>query len=135
MKSFFNARHTRYTAIVMASVWLMTLGIGIANACLVSDSLGHHTPAAQLQSLHHDDADQQQSSSDKAVCLAVCDAQQTAVYKAKQADVHSDLQTIPPAHPQALTVAVIDLNDRSVPSVVPAWREPPVSIRFLRLTI
>jgi hypothetical protein len=50
-------------------------------------------------------------------------------------DVHLDLQTVPAAHCSALTVAVLDLNDRSVPAVVPDWREPPVSIRFLRLTI
>jgi uncharacterized membrane protein len=135
MKSFFNVRHTRYTAIVMVFVWLMTLGIGIANACLVSDAKGHHSTAAQVQSLHHEDANQQPISSDKAVCLTVCDAQQSAVYKTKQVDIHLDMQTAPAAYCSALTVAVLDLNDRTVPSVVPDWREPPVSIRFLRLTI
>lgn len=135
MKSFFNVRHTRYTAIVVAFVWLMTLGIGIANACIVSDARGQHTSSVQVQSSHHEDANQQPIAPDKAVCVTVCDAQSTAVYKTKPVDVHLDLQIVPAAHCSALTVAVLDLNDSSVTSVVPDWREPPVSIRFLRLTI
>ena len=135
MKSAFSHRHTRYTAVVMLFVWLMTLGIGIANACIVSDARGHHTAAAQVQTSHHEDANQQPISSDKVVCLTVCDVQQSAVYKTKQVDVHLDLQAAPAVHCSPLTVAALDLNDRSVPSVVPDWREPPVSIRFLRLTI
>lgn len=134
MKSFFNVRHTRYTAIAMVFVWLMTLGIGIANACLVSDALGHHTSASQVQLSHHENANQQPIASGKAVCLTVCDAQQTAVYKTKPVDVHLDLQTVPVAFP-ALSIAVIDPNDRFLPLVSSTWCEPPVSIRFLRLTI
>ncbi len=135
MKSFFNSRHTRYTAVVMLFVWLMTLGIGFANACLLEEALGHHASTAQVQATHHEDVDEQALESDKAVCLTVCEVEQTAVVKFKQADVPSDLQAAPVAHFPALTVTVLDLNDRSVPSVVPDWREPPVSIRFLRLTI
>lgn len=135
MKSYFNVRHTRYTAIVMLFVWLMTVGIGVANACLVSDALGHHASAAQVQSSHHEEVDEQAIASDKAVCLTVCDVQQSAVYKTEQVDDSADSQTAPVAFFSALTVPVLDLNDRSVPSVVPDWREPPVSIRFLRLTI
>jgi hypothetical protein len=119
----------------MVFVWLMTLGIGMANACLVSHAQGHHTSSVQVNSSHHEYANQQPIASDKAVCLTVCDAQQTAVYKTEQVDDPSDSQTAPVAFYSALTVPVLDLNDRTVPSVVPDWREPPVSIRFLRLTI
>lgn len=135
MKSFFNIRYTRYTAIVMAFVWLMTLGIGFANACLLDEAMEHHASTAQVKATHHDDVDEQAMESDKAVCLTVCEAEQTAVVKFKQVDVPSDSQAAPVAHFPGLTVAVVDLNDRFVPSLVPAWCEPPVSIRFLRLTI
>jgi hypothetical protein len=111
------------------------LGIGFANACLLDEALGHHAPTAQVQATHHDDADEQALESDKAICLTVCEVEQTAVFKFKQADVPSDLQVAPVVHLPALTVTVLDLNDRSVPSVAPDWREPRVSIRFLRLTI
>lgn len=135
MKSFFNVRHTRYTAIAMVFVWLMTLGIGFANACLLDEALGHHAPTAQVHATHHEDVDEQALESDKAVCLTVCEAEKTVVIKIKQVDVPSNLQAAAVAHFPALTVTALDLNDRSVPSVVPDWREPPVSIRFLRLTI
>jgi hypothetical protein len=120
---------------VMAFVWLMTLGIGFANACLLGEALGHHAPTAQVQATHHEDVDGQALESEKAVCLTVCEVEKTAVVKFKQANVPSDLQAAPVVHFPALTVTVLDLNDRSEPSVVPDWREPPVSIRFLRLTI
>lgn len=135
MKNFFSLRHTRYTAIVMVFVWLMTLGIGIANACLLNEAPGHHTYVAQVQATHHEEVNEQTNASDKAVCLTVCEAEQTAAVKNRLVDVASDSQTAPIATCSALTVILVDLNDRVGPSVVPVWRELPMSIRFLRLTI
>lgn len=136
MTSFFSARHTRYTAIVMVFVWLTALGVGMANACLVDVAREHHhAPATHVQATHHEDADEQSIASDKAVCLTVCDALQTAAVKIQKLDAPLDSQTAPAAWLPALAIAVVDLHDRSAPLVSNAWCEPPVSIRFLRLTL
>jgi hypothetical protein len=107
MKNFFSHRHTRYTAVVMVFVW----------------------------QTHHEEVNEQPNASDKAVCLTVCETEQTATVKIRLVDVASDSQTAPIATCSALTVFLVDLNDRLEPSVVHDWCELPVSIRFLRLTI
>ena len=135
MKPFFNIRHTRYTAIAMVFVWLMTLGIGMANACLVKGAQERHTSAALVQETHHEDGHGHSVSADKAVCLTVCDAEQSIAVKIKKADLASDSQTLQYAYYSFLTLAVVDLHDRFEPSDGPPGREIPVSIRFLRLTI
>nr|WP_315493531.1 hypothetical protein [uncultured Rhodoferax sp.] len=135
MKTAFSYRHIRYTAIVMLFVWLMTLGVGIANACLVSDAHGQTGSTQHVQGIPHTEANERSPDPDKAVCLTVCAAEQTAVIKIKHFDNATDSQLAPIAWAPALTIVVIDLNDRAAPSAVAIWREPPVSIRFLRLTI
>lgn len=135
MASFFNIYRTRYTAIVMVFVWLMTLGIGIANACLVDGARGHPTLAAQVHVTHHEHADEQPVASDKAVCFSVCESEQAATVKIKVVDVPSSMQTAPVTCFPALTVMVVDPNDRSTLPVRAPWCELPASIRFLRLTI
>lgn len=135
MKSFFSHRNTRYTAIVMLMVWLMTLGVGIANACLVSEAHGHLGSVEHAQAAHHSEADEHTPEPDKALCLTVCAAEQTAAIKVKQLDSQAELLWAPIAWAAALTIAVDDLNDRSEPLAIANWCEPPVSIRFLRLTI
>lgn len=135
MKTVFSHRQTRYTAIVMLFVWLMTLGVGIANACLVSDTHDHPGSPQQVESTHHTEADEHAPDPDEAMCLTVCASQQTAAIKAKHGDNAADSQLAPVAWAPALIIAVVDLNDRSVPLAVATWREPAVFIRFLRLTI
>jgi hypothetical protein len=135
MKTIFSYRNTRYTAIVMLVVWLMTLGVGIANACLVSEAHGHLVSAEHVQAAHHSEADEHTPEPDKALCLTVCAAEQIAAIKVKQLDNQAEFLWAPIAWAAALTIAVVDLNDRSEPLVIANWREPPVSIRFLRLTI
>ena len=133
MKFFFNRKTTRYTAIVMLFVWLMTVGIGFANACLVSAEQAHHGSAIQVQAVPP--ADVHAMDSDKLACLTVCAADQSAAVKMKSLEVTSDSQTIPVAWPPVLTTVLVDRNDRSTPLMLAPWCEPPVSIRFLRLTI
>ena len=135
MKTAFSYRHIRYTAIVMLFVWLMTLGVGIANACLVSDAHGQTGSTQHIQATSHPEADEHAPDPDKAICLTVCAAEQTAAIKAKHFDNAADSQFAPIAWAPALMIASIDPNDRSAPLAVATWREPPVSIRFLRLTI
>ena len=135
MKTVFSHHHTRYTAIVMLFVWLVTLGIGIANACLVSDTHGHPGSRQHVHASSHMEADEHAPDPDKAICLAVCAAEQTAAIKLKHLDNAADSQCAPIAWASALTIAVIDLSGRSAPLAVATWREPPVFIRFLRLII
>jgi hypothetical protein len=119
----------------MLFVWLMTLGVGIANACLLSDAHGHAGSTQHVQAISHLEEDEHGPDPDKAICLTVCAAEQTAAIKVKYFDNATDSQLAPMACAPALTIAVIDPNDRSAPLAVSTWREPPVSIRFLRLTI
>jgi hypothetical protein len=135
MKIAFSHCHTRYTAIVVLFVWLMTLGVGIANACLVSDAHGHPGSTQHVQASSRIEADEHAPDPDKAICLTVCAVEQTAAIKVKHLDNAADSQCAPIAWASALTIAVIDLNDRPAPLAVATWREPPVFIRFLRLTI
>ena len=136
MKHVFSHRNTRYTAIVVLFVWLMTLGIGIANACLVSNEHGHtsathHVPVTTQAEEHHaPDAD-----AHKAICLKVCAAEQATALKVKPVSTSVDAPMALLAWAPALTIAFIDPNDRLAPLAVPTWREAPMSIRFLRLTI
>jgi hypothetical protein len=135
MKSFFSSRHTRHTATVMLFVWLMALGIGIANACLPDAVHGHQSSAASLQATPHKDADHETLASDKAACLSFCAAEQTAAVKIKNLDAPSDLQTVFVVWQSAISITVIDPNDRPAPVASLSGHALPVSIRFLRLTI
>lgn len=135
MKTLFSRRNTRYTAIVMLFVWLITLGAGIANACLLSDGHGHPGSVQQLQATAHVEADEHAPDPDEAICLTVCAAEQTAAIKVKPFNNTADSQLALVAWAPALTVALVDPDDRSAPLKTETWRKPPVSIRFLRLTL
>lgn len=135
MKSFFNQRHTRYTAIVMLFVWMMTLGISFANACLVDIAPDHNESASHTQAIHLDDRNEHSLASGKAVCLKVCAAEQTTVVKSKPLDISSGCHAVPVLWASALTIPAVDPNDRSAQIVSSTWYERPVAIRLLRLTI
>jgi len=135
MKPLFSRRNTRYTAIVMLFVWLATLGIGIANACLPGDAHGHPGPVQQLQATVHAEADEHAPDPDEVICLNVCAAQQSAAIKVKPFDNAADSRLPLIAWAPALAIALVDPDDRPTPLAVQTWREPPVSIRFLRLTL
>jgi hypothetical protein len=143
MKSFFGQRRTRCITRVMLFVWLLALGTGIANACVVQENharhghVGHHdavhtaTPAtATVQdALDHD------TLPGKLVCQDFCASGQTGMVK-QAGDV--------PATPDvALALGLFwGLAELSAdhPAPIPAidgppWAERPIFIRFLRLTI
>ena len=89
MKFAFSYQHARYTAVVMLFVGLMTLGAGIANACLVSATHGHPGSALQVQANYFAAADEHLPDPDKTICLTVCAAEQTA---ADQFSLHRSRQ-------------------------------------------
>lgn len=143
MMSFFNQRRKRLAAAVALLIWLLALGTGIANACLVQDDHARHGHLSQ----HDSDgtsmtipgmdalADDHDTLPAKVACQNFCRADQSGLIK-QQADMPVDLDS-------ALSLASIwwartPSADRTLqmPSLVdPAWSEQPVFIRFLRLTI
>jgi len=149
MKSTLGQHRTRQTAAVMLFVWLLTLGVGIANACLLHED---HAQAGYERNptgvMAHAGMDAVQSAPatsagagdeaalmDPIACRTQCMAAQMAV-PAQMAvacgDRHDDpvlVATCGPARVLADPVAIVS-------GITPAPSpESPVYIRFLRLTL
>ncbi len=141
MRSFFNQRRTRYITTVMLFVWLLALGTGIVNACLVQVDHARHghlshqdaTTTAMLTTTL-DDSDQD-ASPGKLLCRTFCASGQTGMVK-QPGDVptHMDVGL---ALGSVWTFAELLANHASpIPAHIGSpWVERPVFIRFLRLTI
>ena len=152
MKSFFDAQRIRHTAALTLFVWLMSLGIGVANACLVQQDHGPRGYVSQVRSgsalaalaelpaapdhfaTNSVHSDENTSSPETITCLDFCVAQQSTLVK-------DHLNGLPPsdlAPVLFLTGLPVAATDQTSPPDAledPAWSEPPVSIRYLRLTI
>lgn len=136
MKSFFTSRRTRLTATVMLFVWLMTLGIGIANACLVHEDGRSHVVSVAAADMDHQDSDGHDMSPETLACLDFCAAEQITLVKVKaQLDSPTGLDFVPVLFFTGLLVPTIDRDIQPKALGSPTWSEPPVSIRFSRLTI
>ncbi len=144
---------TRFTAAVMLFVWLLTLGAGIANACLLHEDdaqagqagiaavpgaresgAGNH-PLGSAQAVAAADTADGDQLVHSATCRALCVAGQTAVPKQKapaRADQHTDAVPVMVRGPVDVLAdprpGPMRLADASRP-------ELPVFIRFLRLTL
>ena len=151
MKTLFCSRLKRQTVFVMLFVWLMALGMGVANACLVQRDLRGGEPASHSHSesrhaqpaehmtpvplatsyVHNDDKD---PSSLKLACLDFCEAQQSAAVTD-----HTDGLADPGLAPVPFLTGLLAPADHQMSPQeafgIPTWSEPPVSIRYLRLTI
>jgi hypothetical protein len=135
----------------MLFVWLMALGIGVANACLVQQDVrarehsGHSHPgidpakAAEHMTLDplatsYIHIDHKDPSSQKLACLDFCEAQQSAAVTD-----HTDGLADPGLAAVPFLTGLLAPTDHqmSTPEAFgsPTWSEPPVSIRYLRLTI
>lgn len=154
MKSFFNARRTRCTAAVMLFVWLMSLGIGVANACLVQQghgsrdyfSQGHsgtdltaladHQAAPDHVAAKSVHSEESTSSPGKITCLHFCVAEQSILITDHlDGLVHLHLDLVPILFLTGLPVPATDQTSTQEAFASVSWSEPPVSIRYLRLTI
>ena len=140
MKSFFSVQRTRYTAAVMLFVWMISLGVGVANACLLQQDQGSREYFSQGQpttdhfAANPVHSDEHTSSPEKITCLHFCVAEQsTLITDHINGLAHLDL--VPILFLTSLLVPATHqpLSARAVTS--PSWSEPPVSIRYLRLTI
>jgi hypothetical protein len=152
MKYFFSSRRTRYTAAVMLFVWLMSLGIGVANACLVQHNpaedefLGHTRSGLTSKTTierelaldniakAHVQADENDKSPEKRVCLNFCAAEQNTLIK-HHADALVAQDIAPGLSLTWLLMPALEPTLQPEAFGSPAWSEPPVSIRYLRLTI
>ena len=155
MNSMSSRARTRFTVAVMLLVWLLTLGAGVANACLLHEDhaqagqagiaavSGARESGARVDRLDAEhtlavavmgtaDGDQWAHT---ITCRALCVAGQTAVPKQKAAgcaDQHADavlVATCGPVH------ALADPTPGRMRFAAAPRPEPPVFIRFLRLTL
>jgi hypothetical protein len=135
MKSIFSQRRTRCIATVMAFIWLMTIGVSIGNACVIDLAQGHHSISTPIQASQDNASGLQPKTADKLACLEFCADEQNIAVKVKQLDAATGTHLVSAIWLSAITVTVVDPNDRPAPAVIHLAHEPPVSIRFLRLTI
>jgi hypothetical protein len=157
MKPFTSHRTTRRTAAVMLAVWLMALGTGFANACLVQEDHARHghlshpeadstaLPQAPMRDIladqydstseHLEATDQDHTASEKLACQNFCAAEQSGLLKqADPASAHPDTILMSAAMWRLMPASAGRAAPLAAPDV-PGWRGPPLFIRFLRLTI
>jgi hypothetical protein len=152
MKDFFSSRRTRYTAAVMLFVWLMSLGIGVANACLVQhnpaeDEFLGHTRSGYMSKATiereraldnfakaHVQADENDKLPEKVACLNFCAAEQNTLIK-HHADALVAQDIVPVLFLTWLLMPALDSIPQPEAFGSPTWSEPPISIRYLRFTI
>lgn len=126
MYSSFSRRASRFTARVMLAVWLMALGLGVANACLAQDDHARHG--------HLQHAGDQTPAPAKLACQLFCASGQSSVLK-EQGDAPQPLAAV-------LLAAASWRADLRSPYRHVQWPmdddaapRPPDSIVFLRLTL
>jgi hypothetical protein len=136
----------------MLFVWLMSLGLGVANACLVQQDNGPReyfsqgisgtdlTAHAEREAARDNFAtntahsDENMSSPEKITCLHFCMAEQrTLITDHLDGFAHPDL--LPILFLTGLSVPTTDQRSSAQAFTSPSWSEPPVTIRYLRLTI
>jgi hypothetical protein len=127
---------TAWIVKTMLFFWLFSLAAGWANACLVQPALDHDAQAAPHGAAwavagaeHHDDPGPGLDA-----CLSFCDSEQSIVPKLKL-PVLADLDAPAPAAAATWTPSMADRVPYRGRRLAMPPPEPPVSIRFLRLTI
>lgn len=151
MKSFFSPRSTRRTAAVMLWVWLLALATGMANACLLPAppvphghaAAGHSAPTAVAPGQDQGASSAQPAcehegaaSHARAACQSFCAAESLGLTNPQAAKtmMAADLPLLL-ARSAGLPVApAVRAAPRPGPGAPPG-AQPPVAIRFLRLTI
>lgn len=139
----FNRRTTRLTAVAMLFIWLLAVGMGMANACLANEDhaghghLLHHDQALADEVMAEAKLDQhaQPTSPAKETCQKFCSAAQSSVFKQQS---HEQAQT-----DTGLFVTIAWWPASPAPYRHSPWAgqrnstgpEPSVAIRFLRLTL
>lgn len=139
MRFFGQPHRLRSLAARVLLVWLLALGVGIADACVVQAA------AAQLAGPHegancpaHAEVpkDEQASHGDKLLCLKVCgeDAAKAASAK-QQLDPGAVAWLAPPPAPLWPDVAAPEARREPHADAAPPLARVPIPIAFLRLTL
>lgn len=152
MNSLFNVQRTRYLAVVTLFVWVMCLGIGVANACLLQQDheareyFSQGPSKMDLTALVESQAgrdhlvtnpvhsDGHTSSPEKITCLHFCVAEQSTLIT-QQLDGLAHLDLVPVLFLTGLPMPTTGQPPPAQAFTSPGWSEPPVAIRYLRLTI
>lgn len=122
----------------MLFVWLMTLGVSVANACLVHQDAGRHSHLVSVSTADtdHQDSDGHDMSPETLACLDFCATEQSTLVKVNpQLDSPTGLDFVPVLFFTGWLLPTINRDIQLKALGSPAWSEPPVSIRFARLTI
>lgn len=153
MKPFFSHRTIRFTATMVLLVWLLALGTGFANACLVQEDHarhGHlsHQDADLPQTMLHGVADKHASTgghseglahdtqSENETCQNFCAIEQSGLIKQPDpASAHPDTVLMSAAMWRLMPASAGHAVPMAAAPDVPGWCGPPIFIRFLRLTI
>ncbi len=148
MKRFFNSRTKHTTTALVLTVWLLALGSGIANACLLEEARGIHSHAADIgQSPHahavtelHEhptvmESDTEQLPAAKALCLDACDDRTNSLLK-------QDASIDPPHLAPLAVMAILWLAAQPTASATRRERANhanalaiPIRLRYSRLTL
>lgn len=143
MKPFLSHRRIRFTAFVMLFVWTLALGTGFANACLVQEDharyghLGHPDTGVTSMLVSGLDLmdDEHDSSPEKKACQNFCAAEQMGVVKpSADAPAHLDVALVQVSLPPVAPLLADRASQRPDPGD-PDGSQPPLFIRFLRLTL
>ena len=145
------ASRTRFIAKGMLFVWLFSLAVGVANACVVQQGRSdaptqdHRAALLALASADHAVAavpmpgmagarDPHAPNASQQACKSFCDIEQSAVVKTRTLVLLDAPPLIVSTHSwQALDVARVDVHWRLAVAAPPPG--PPVAIRFLRLLL
>lgn len=141
MKSFFSHRNISRCAAVMLFVWLLALATGVANACLVQPEHARHGHPAHAEAQAgtakaHAANHEHEASPAGLACQNFCAAEQTGLPKSGgELLTPLSLLALAPG-PAAWAAAPPSAAGTQRPGRAhPAVLQPPVAIRFLRLTI
>lgn len=138
----FNQRNTRRTAVVMLFVWMMSLMVGFANACVLDND--HHSqrqafmvsvPVHELDGISTYDDHSRDDSVALGACKSFCSAEETGIFKYSGNTALTDASTTPLLIQTWINPATDFIEAPRFADSTPNWSPPPVHIRFLRLTI
>lgn len=120
---------TRFIARVMLFVWLFSLAVGVANACVVQQGR-FEAPMPGMAGVH----DSRAPDASQQACKSFCDAEQSAVAKTKLPVLWEAPPMVVSTHAwRAFDVASVQSTWRIAAAAPPPGL--PVAIRFLRLTL
>ena len=131
MHRFFRPRIRAVLARCLLGLWLFTLAQGFAHACLLQISGAHHADPSVSELAHqHEHGD---PSSGQALCVKACDELQDSLLLKSSSWVADPGLALAPAfstwQPLRLGAGFVCDSDPSFGG------SPPISIRFLRLTL